>query len=143
MNELDYDRTHHIKMVIAMRRDLNMRRGKQIAQGAHAAMKIFLDRMKIEEDPLHKDKYIIHISDIDEATKFWITGAFTKVVVGVDDEEGIYDLAKRATELGIPHAVIVDSGFTEFRGNKTTTCIAIGPAEAEKIDPITRHLVLI
>lgn len=32
------------KQVIVMRKDLGMRKGKMIAQGAHAAMKALLDR---------------------------------------------------------------------------------------------------
>lgn len=32
------------KQVIVMRKDLNMRKGKMIAQGAHASLKVFLDR---------------------------------------------------------------------------------------------------
>ena len=31
------------KQVIVMRKDLNMRKGKMIAQGAHASMKVLLD----------------------------------------------------------------------------------------------------
>ena len=31
------------KQVIVMRKDLNMRKGKMIAQGAHASMKVFFD----------------------------------------------------------------------------------------------------
>jgi len=143
LGETNYDRTHHIKQVIAVRTDLNMRKGKIAAQVAHAAMKVFFDKMKLEEDPLHEGEYSAHIYGLDAAVKFWMIGAFTKVVVGVDSEEQIYDLARRASECGILHAVIIDSGFTEFHGRKTTTCIALGPAEAAKIDPITRDLNLI
>lgn len=32
----------NVKQVIVMRKDLNMRRGKQIAQGAHASMAALL-----------------------------------------------------------------------------------------------------
>lgn len=37
---------NEIKQVIVMRTDLNMRKGKMIAQGAHASMKFLLARMK-------------------------------------------------------------------------------------------------
>lgn len=141
LSEAIYDRTHGIKQVIAVRKDLNMRKGKIAAQVAHASMKVFFDKMKIEE--IKEGEYTAHIVGIDKAIKFWMTGAFTKIVVGVESGEEIYELAKRASELNIPHAVIIDSGFTEFHRNRTTTCIAIGPAEAKKIDPITKHLQLI
>ena len=128
----------YIKQVIVMRKDLKMRKGKMAAQAAHASMKVFFDRMERVED-----------SDIDSATGIaykvtptnemimWMEGAFTKVVVGCDSENEIYALQKLATELEIPNAVIVDNGLTEFHGEKTVTCIAIGPADAEKIDPLT------
>lgn len=32
-----------VKQVIVIRKDLNMRKGKMIAQGAHASMKVFFD----------------------------------------------------------------------------------------------------
>ena len=31
------------KQVIVMRKDLNMRKGKMIAQGSHASLKVFFD----------------------------------------------------------------------------------------------------
>lgn len=36
------------KQVIIIRKDLNMRKGKMIAQGAHASMKVFFDLMSPE-----------------------------------------------------------------------------------------------
>jgi len=32
-----------VKQVIVLRKDLQMRKGKMIAQGAHASMKVFFD----------------------------------------------------------------------------------------------------
>ena len=39
----------NVKQIIAVRRDLKMRRGKEAAQVAHAAMKVFLNGIKFEE----------------------------------------------------------------------------------------------
>jgi len=126
-----------IKQVIVIRKDLNMRKGKIAAQVAHAAMKVFFDKMTIFPNKTAK---IYNLSD--EMIK-WMEGAFTKVVVSVNSEEEIYDLAKRATDLDIPHAVIIDNGLTEFHGNKTTTALAIGPAKSEQINQLTAELPLI
>ena len=41
-----------IKMVIVIRRDLNMRTGKIAAQVAHASMKILLDKMTDDKSPV-------------------------------------------------------------------------------------------
>ncbi len=40
------DEPQQIKQVIVMRHDLKMRRGKQIAQGAHAAMSFLCRRLQ-------------------------------------------------------------------------------------------------
>jgi PTH2 family peptidyl-tRNA hydrolase len=140
----------NIKQVIAIRTDLNMRKGKMCAQVAHAAMKVFFDKMTITNGKVfgpsgtyQERRWVATIESITPEMKEWMEGAFTKVVVGVDSEEAIYELAKRAEELNIPHAVIIDNGFTEFHGNKTTTCIAIGPDNSDKIDQITKELKLI
>jgi len=132
----------NIKMVICIRKDLNMRKGKMIAQGCHASMKIFLDRTHIQKDyDTNTNEGII--SNLTENMVEWMQQSFTKVVVGVDTEEEIYDIANQAKVMDIPFAIIVDNGFTEFHGNRTTTCVAIGPDTSEKIDKITGKLKLI
>jgi PTH2 family peptidyl-tRNA hydrolase len=100
-------------------------------------MKVFFDMMSIFPDKTAK------IYNLSDEMIHWMQGAFTKVVVSVNSEEEIYDLAKRATDLSIPHAVIIDNGLTEFHGNKTTTSIAIGPDSSERIDQLTAELPLI
>ncbi|MFW6226237.1 MAG: aminoacyl-tRNA hydrolase [bacterium] len=131
------------KQVIVVRKDLNMRKGKIAAQVAHAAMKVFLDRGRLHpaSDP-HKYA-VLEILDITQEMAEWVDGAFTKIVVGVNSEQEIYDLANKAKQENIPYAIIIDNGFTEFSGNKTTTCIAIGPDNSEKINKITGDLELI
>ena len=52
----------------------------------------------------------------------------------------IHDIA---VELGLEVHLITDSGKTEFHGQPTRTCLAIGPDETEKIDPVTGHLELL
>lgn len=131
-----------IKQVIVIRKDLNMRKGKMMAQSAHASMKVFFDRGRIlPAGDVHKFA-MMQITDITPEMKEWIEGAFTKVVVGVETEEEIYALAEKAKQANLPYAVIIDNGMTEFAGKKTTTCIAIGPADSSKLDPITGDLKL-
>jgi PTH2 family peptidyl-tRNA hydrolase len=49
----------------------------------------------------------------------------------------------KALEAGLEVHLITDSGRTEFHGQPTRTCLAIGPDEADKIDAITGHLPLL
>ena len=129
----------NVKQVIVVRMDLNMRKGKIAAQVAHCAMKVFFDKLQWSIE----DEGVAAIVGITSEMKSWMMGAFTKVVVGCQSEQELYDLAKKAEEAGIPTAIIIDNGFTEFHGNKTTTCVAIGPDLSEKIDLITGGLQLI
>jgi peptidyl-tRNA hydrolase, PTH2 family len=119
------------KQVIVMRRDLGMRRGKEIAQGAHASMIWLAERIR------HR-RYTFS-----EAERQWLAGAFTKVCVRVDSEEELLGIVRAAEEHGVMVHLVIDAGRTEFRGVPTPTCCALGPDFAERIDPITGHLKLL
>lgn len=127
--------TGRIKQVIVMRHDLGMRRGKQIAQGAHAAMS-FLTRRLQEQSTLS-------LADLTPAQQSWLTGAFAKVCCRVDSEAELLEIQDRAQAAGLEVYLITDSGRTEFHGQPTRTCLAIGPAPVEDIDAVTGHLQLL
>lgn len=113
-----------LKQVLVIRKDLNMRKGKMVAQGAHASV------MAVMGTP----KAILN--------QWWSTG-MTKVCVGCDSKEELLDLEKKAEEAGIVRALIHDAGRTEFHGEVTATALAIGPWLSEEIDKITGHLKLL
>jgi PTH2 family peptidyl-tRNA hydrolase len=131
-----------------------IRTGKLISQAAHASLKIFFDRMcphylySYEEDDYgyertYRDR--IHgeyICTMTPEMEEWKEGAFTKICVYVDSEEGLLEVVEKAELAGLPVALITDSGKTEFNGVPTNTCCAIGPAEAKEIDKITGRLPL-
>lgn len=123
------------KQVIVMRKDLNMRKGKMIAQGAHAAMKVLLDRGRLDGGTF--------TFSTTPALAAWLGGRFTKVCVSVDSEAALDDVAARAMAAGLPCAIIVDSGKTEFNGVPTKTCVAVGPAWPAEVDAITGGLPLL
>jgi peptidyl-tRNA hydrolase, PTH2 family len=133
-----------VKQVVAIRKDLGMRKGKVAAQAAHASMKVFFDRIEeIYPDARMNKPYKILIEDITPAMKKWIEGNFKKIVVGVNSEKEIYELSDQAKARNIPASIIIDDGLTEFNGEKTVTCIALGPAESDQIDEITKDLSLL
>lgn len=127
------------KQVIVMRKDLNMRKGKMIAQGAHASLKVLLDRGALATDG---DASTFTFTCTPAMTA-WLGGRFKKVCVSVTSEAELDAIAARAREAGIPCAVIVDAGHTEFKGVPTKTCLAIGPADAPDVDAITGSLPLL
>lgn len=135
------------KQVIVMRTDLNMRRGKQMAQAAHSSLKVFLDRMIYSyANNDGTQEFRTHFTPAMLEWCNWSEGkpGFTKIVVGCDGgEPELREIEKKANELGIPNAIMIDNGCTEFHGVKTATCIAIGPDDAEKIDQITKNYKLL
>lgn len=132
-----------IKQVIVIRKDLKMRRGKEISQGAHASI-AFLTR-KIQEymkEPFTGDVDQDFSNCLTQVELDWINGIFAKVCVRVNSEEELLEIERKAKEAGLECHLITDRGLTEFGGVATHTCLAIGPDESEKIDPITGHLEL-
>lgn len=125
-----------IKQVIVLRTDLNMRKGKMAAQAAHASMKVFFDR-KTAADPA-----TLEVPLWPEAAE-WVAGLFTKIVVGCSSQEELLALQAKAREAGLPCALVVDAGATEFHGVPTPTALSIGPAQAAALDALTGTLKLL
>jgi PTH2 family peptidyl-tRNA hydrolase len=125
------------KQVIVMRKDLNMRKGKMIAQGAHASLRVILQAGAADDAREH---YAITMTPPMAA---WMTGRFMKICVAVDSEAALDAIVERAQAAGVPVALITDAGHTEFHGVPTKTCCAVGPAWAEDVDAITGELPLL
>jgi PTH2 family peptidyl-tRNA hydrolase len=124
-----------VKQVIVIRRDLGMRRGKEIAQGAHASMAWLTRRLEHR----YPNDFTARLSEAEQA---WVTGAFRKITCQVSSEEEILALKRRATDAGVQAYVITDAGLTEFGGEETVTAIAIGPDWDENVDKVTGELKL-
>jgi len=118
-----------MKQVILMRKDLKMRRGKEIAQGSHASMAFLLNGFAMSS------KNGIILSQ-------WLKGGQTKICLQIHSEEELLELHKQAIDAGLEANYITDAGRTEFNGIPTKTCLAIGPNKSEIIDKITGHLNL-
>ncbi len=135
------------KQVIVMRKDLGMRKGKMIAQGAHAslgALLLLFNKEQIKEDNSDIKSYRYSVSFNEKSVlDDWLNGKFTKICVGVNSEEELLDIYKKAKNAFLPVKLITDSGLTEFHGEPTNTCLCIGPYISEEIDKITGHLTLL
>ena len=123
------------KQVIVVRHDLKMRRGKQIAQGAHGSMAFLTSRLKVSG--------AVSMNEFDQAAQAWLSGGFAKICCRVDSEEELLAIRDLASQQGLEVHVITDSGKTEFHGVPTNTCLAIGPDESSKIDAVTGELKLL
>jgi PTH2 family peptidyl-tRNA hydrolase len=125
-----------VKQVIVMRKDLNMSKGKIVAQGAHASIAFLTNKMK---DNLSNPEALWWVN-LSQAEKEWVYGTFFKVCVGVDSEKELLDIGYNAVMLGLSVKYIEETtGFDK----PTVTCLAIGPDYSSKIDPVTKHLKLL
>src|SRR4029077_17822897 len=93
-------------------KDRNMRTGKYVAQGAHAAVGAVFAQGHIDGDffkiPLH-DPFI----------REWVVGRFKKVTVYVETDQELIEIFHKAKEAGLTTALIQDAGLTEFNGVPT------------------------
>ncbi len=126
------------KQIIVIRKDLNMRKGKMVSQGAHASMGAVLSVMQKE----YPDMWHLAM-DKHPALQEWLNGPFTKITVSVDSEQELLDLQEKAKEAGFINCLITDNGTTEFGGVPTNTALAIGPAYSDELAPLTGHLKLL
>lgn len=114
-----------IKQVIVIRSDVQMGKGKAVAQGAHAAIQSY-EKAKESVPRLVSD---------------WRMRGEKKVCLkgNLDELLRVYNEAKRAK---LPCSIIKDAGHTQLEPG-TITAVAIGPAEEELIDKITKNLKLL
>ena len=131
-----------------------LRTGKLIAQAAHASMSFLTRRINARLNSVsYKDvdgepiEYIVEGPlyanfCLTPEEEHWLDNSFKKICVYVNSEEELLDIYNKAKEAGLEVHLVEDSGLTEFHGEKTNTCLAIGPHESSRIDVITGHLPL-
>jgi PTH2 family peptidyl-tRNA hydrolase len=113
------------KLVVAVRQDLDMTKGKMAVQVAHASV---IASMKCKST---NAKWF----------RSWYNEGQKKIVVKADDVEMLKDLQDGAEKLNISTAMIDDAGLTELPPG-TTTCLGMGPAPNSIIDQVTGDLKL-
>ena len=123
------------KQVIVLRKDLNMRKGKMVAQGAHASLRAIL--MLGHQD---QNNFVI---PLDPRLEPWLLGRFKKICVSVNSEAELLALHEDAKAAGLICALIKDAGLTEFGNVPTYTALAVGPDSEDRVDAITGELPLL
>lgn len=132
-----------VKQVIVMRKDLHMRKGKMIAQGAHASVDSLLSFFSYRNQSGVITRSVTY--DQESPLNEWLNGMYAKICLYVESEEelvALYDRI-RTESPQIPVSMIVDAGLTEFHGEETKTCIGIGPWWSDEIDVFTGQLNLL
>ena len=112
------------KLVIVVRTDLEMGRGKAAAQAAHAAVTATLRTLA------------------EPATRVWLDEGQPKVVLRVASLGELDEVARRAADHGLPVVTIRDAGCTQVVSG-TPTCCGLGPAAIEALDAVSGGLRLL
>ncbi len=117
--------TDDYKLVIVVRTDLGLTKGKMAVQVAHAsvncAVQAHTRRRKVYDE--------------------WYRGGQKKIVAKVAGVRELLELKSMAEAKGHITSLVTDAGLTQVPPG-TTTCLGIGPASSKEIDPLTGHLGL-
>ena len=113
------------KLIIAVRHDLALSKGKTAAQVAHAAVGCVLAAQKTYPRVMER----------------WLLEGQRKVVVRVPGLKELFELEELAKKRDIIFNIITDAGRTEVKPG-TITCIGLGPDKASIMDEITGELKL-
>nr|ACO11464.1 Peptidyl-tRNA hydrolase 2, mitochondrial precursor [Caligus rogercresseyi] len=117
------------KMVLIVRTDLKMSKGKTAAQCCHAALEAY----KRAKSGGSRAKQVLRL---------WETIGQKKVTLKADSEEQLLELHRTANEKGLISAIIKDAGKTEVEPG-TLTVLAIGPDVEPKVDEVSGTLKLL
>jgi PTH2 family peptidyl-tRNA hydrolase len=111
-----------LKMVICVRTDLEMSKGKVAAQVGHAVLGAYRVAQRLALPR--------------EWARAWLFRAQAKITLKAESEAALDAIAAAATAAGIPWCIIEDAGRTEVEPG-TRTVIGVGPAPKHVIDAIT------
>ncbi|OAG31933.1 peptidyl-tRNA hydrolase, PTH2 family [Nematocida displodere] len=116
-------RDEPIKAILLLRTDLEMQKGKAVAQAMHAA---YAAGYHAQNTPLEKE---------------WAKYGFKKVALRVGSEDEMKELVSQFKKRDIPVYPVVDAGRTQVAPN-TWTVTMVGPYYESDIDQVTGHLRL-
>ena len=117
---------NEVKMVLVVREDLKMGKGKIGAQCGHATLGAYKAALRQG----YQSKYW------NKVMEKWSWEGQKKVCVKVKTDYDLLQIQKGADKLGIPSYLVADAGLTQIRSGSLTVC-GLGPAEAKLINILT------
>ncbi|XP_055628212.1 peptidyl-tRNA hydrolase 2, mitochondrial [Toxorhynchites rutilus septentrionalis] len=114
------------KMVLVVRSDLGLGKGKIASQCAHAAVMSYMKSASVSKDKL----------------ELWLAQGQPKIVAKIDNLQEMKQIAAHAREKSVVAEIVKDAGKTQV-GCGTETVLALGPDSSEVIDALTGHLKLL
>lgn len=118
------DEYDNYKLVLVIRTDLKMGKGKVAAQCAHAAVAAYKAASK-------------HPAIL----RAWEDCGQPKITLKVDSEAALVEIGKHAKAIGLLSNIVQDAGHTQIPSGSKTVC-GVGPGPAPLIDQVTGHLKL-
>ncbi|KAL9344833.1 hypothetical protein Peur_062508 [Populus x canadensis] len=119
------------KMVLVVRNDLKMGKGKIAAQCSHATLGLYKKLLNRAPKALNR----------------WEMCAQPKVVVKIESEEDMLVLQERAKSLKLPTHITIDAGRTQIAPNSRTVMAILGKSfrsrPVEVVDDVTGGLKLL
>ncbi|KAK2735222.1 hypothetical protein FQN57_001327 [Myotisia sp. PD_48] len=119
--------TEEVKMVLVVRTDLGMGKGKIAAQCSHATLACY--------------KYSSSKMQNSSILKRWERGGQAKVALQTKCEEDLLLFQAQAISLGLCAQVIQDAGRTQIASGSRTVLGILGPKSV--VDTVTGHLKLL
>lgn len=119
------DKFEDFKMVLVVRNDLKMGKGKVAAQCSHASLGLY--------------KKVFYRAP--KSLQRWEMCSQVKVVTRIESEEEMLYLQTRAKNMKLPCHITVDAGRTQVAPNSKTVMAILGPSHL--VDEITRSLKLL
>ncbi|KAH6813759.1 Peptidyl-tRNA hydrolase II family protein [Perilla frutescens var. frutescens] len=113
------------KMVLVVRNDLKMGKGKIAAQCSHATLGLYKKILNRAPKSLSR----------------WEMCGQVKVVVKIESEDDMLVLQERAKSLNLPTHITIDAGRTQIAPNSRTVMAILGPADL--VDDVTGGLKLL
>ncbi|KAK0651310.1 peptidyl-tRNA hydrolase PTH2-domain-containing protein [Cercophora newfieldiana] len=122
------------KLVLVVRTDLGMTKGKIAAQCGHATLACYKTLSRAAaKDPASAEAKLL---------RQWERLGQAKIAVQVKSEEEMLELMRKARSLGVTAEVIQDAGRTQIAASSRTV-LGVGPAPKSEVDKITGHLKLL
>ncbi|KAJ5129361.1 Peptidyl-tRNA hydrolase PTH2 [Penicillium bovifimosum] len=121
------DNDEEVKLVLVVRMDLGMTKGKIAAQCGHATLACY--------------KYFLEYAPNSPVLKRWERYGQAKIALQVRSEEELLVMQAQAMSLGLCTRVIQDAGRTQIASGSKTVLGILGPKSV--VDGVTGHLKLL
>ncbi|KAJ5619671.1 hypothetical protein N7510_003655 [Penicillium lagena] len=121
------ENAEEVKLVLVVRMDLGMTKGKIAAQCSHATLACY--------------KYFLAHSPDSPILHRWEQGGQAKIALQVKSEEELLVMQAQAMSLGLCARVIQDAGRTQIASGSRTVLGVLGPKSV--VDQVTGHLKLL